>query len=163
MLPVRTDVPQGGSRLCPGARRSFFCRMKCKASVQVKEEVDNSVSSNSSNYHRRKNKNNSGTYGFFSSKFLNFTKNCFSDKKYVVIQCTGYLKSWAKNGLEEHQENTENDTDSYNLSCLVAIGRIQPNIYQQHLNSPSQNPCLRNIQFLSRHAIDGNFLFVDQR
>lgn len=140
MLPVKTDVPQGLSRLCPGARRSFFCRMKCKVSAQIKEESDST-----SSCHRRK-------------KQLN------SDKKYSVIQCTGYLKSWApaKIGLEEQE--TDGDGDSCNLSCLVAVGRIPPNVLAPNVNPPVNNyPNLRSIQFISRHAMDGKFLFVDQR
>ncbi|XP_055378437.1 protein cycle [Condylostylus longicornis] len=143
MLPVKTDLPQGLSRLCPGARRSFFCRMKCKNSAQmVKEETE---TSNSSHSHRRKSKMN-------------------SDKKYCVIQCTGYLKSWApaKIGLEEQENDT--DGDSCNLSCLVAVGRIPPNVFQPNVNPPcNYYPNLRQIQFISRHAMDGKFLFVDQR
>ncbi|XP_055631191.1 basic helix-loop-helix ARNT-like protein 1 isoform X2 [Toxorhynchites rutilus septentrionalis] len=174
MLPVKTDVPQGATKLCPGARRSFFCRMKCKTNIQVKEESETNTSSASC--HRRKNKMN-------------------TDKKYSVIQCTGYLKSWApaKIGLDEH--GTDGENDSCNLSCLVAVGRVQPNLFQNHSysnvnfkNQPStdnngggssatgsaatnnykrfnrhniQN--LRNVQFISRHAMDGKFLFVDQR
>ncbi|EAL39880.3 AGAP005655-PA [Anopheles gambiae str. PEST] len=152
MLPVKTDVPQGVTRLCPGARRSFFCRMKCKANVQVKEEADqpNSVSSVNNVCHRRK-------------------KQVNSDKKYSVIQCTGYLKSWApaKIGLEENE--TDGEGDSCNLSCLVAVGRVQPNLSQSCSLSNGKQlnrntiPNLRNVQFISRHAMDGKFLFVDQR
>uniref|UniRef100_A0A1B6BWB0 Cycle n=2 Tax=Clastoptera arizonana TaxID=38151 RepID=A0A1B6BWB0_9HEMI len=100
MLPVKTDMPQGVSRLCPGARRSFFCRMKCKLTSSIKEEADTTTGC-----HRRK-------------------KQQTSDRKYSVIQCTGYLKSWApaKIGLEEHEG--EGEGDSCNLSCLVAVGRI---------------------------------------
>lgn len=136
MLPVKTDVPQGVTRLCPGARRSFFCRMKCKLSSQVKEEADTTTGC-----HRRKKHS--------------------SDKKYNVIQCTGYLKSWApaKIGLEEHDDS---EGESCNLSCLVAIGRILPHISVVAANSQSRTN-LKTIQFVSRHALDGKFLFVDQR
>ncbi|XP_011879758.1 PREDICTED: aryl hydrocarbon receptor nuclear translocator-like protein 1 isoform X3 [Vollenhovia emeryi] len=143
MLPVKTDVPQGVSRLCPGARRSFFCRMKRKVDgircgeMQVKEEADTAAGC-----HRRKKQQN-------------------VDWKYCVIQCTGYLKSWApaKIGLEEQEG--EADGEACNLSCLVAVGRVQTAISTTAL--PSRKPHSRPIQFVSRHAIDGKFLFVDQR
>lgn len=140
MLPVKTDMPHGVSRLCPGARRSFFCRMKCKVPTHIKEETDANTG-----YPRRKNK-------------------MLSDKKYSVIQCTGYLKSWApaKIGLEEQEG--DNESDSCNLSCLVAVGRIPPNIFANNPTYLGQsNTILRSIQFVSRHTMDGKFLFIDQR
>lgn len=167
MLPVKhSDVPQGATRLCPGARRSFFCRMKCKSSVQVKEEHDPVTSG----CHRRNKKQQ-------------------PDKKFSVIQCTGYLKSWApaKIGLEPEQESEAEGDCNLSLSCLVAVGRLvdfnngffKPNIQKVNANgsnninssSGSNNnsnnnippDALRNIQFTSRHAMDGKFLFVDQR
>ncbi|XP_063920623.1 protein cycle [Zophobas morio] len=138
MLPVKADVPQGGSRLCPGARRSFFCRMKCKVSSQVKEEADTTTGC-----HKRKKQQN-------------------LDKKYNLIHCTGYLKSWtpAKIGLED-QEN-DGESESCNLSCLVAVGRILPDISVVSIVTQSK-PQVQPIQFISRHTLDGKFLFVDQR
>lgn len=66
---------------------------------------------------------------FFFSIFKTCFSNCFHycylclwpnfpDKKYSVIHFTGYLKSWAptKDPLEE---DSESDSDSCNLSCLV--------------------------------------------
>lgn len=79
-----------------------------------------------------------------------------------MIQCTGYLKSWApaKIGLEEQEAET--DSDACNLSCLVAIGRILPHISTVAASTQSRSN-VRQIQFISRHALDGKFLFVDQR
>ncbi|XP_076241204.1 basic helix-loop-helix ARNT-like protein cyc isoform X2 [Calliopsis andreniformis] len=141
MLPVKTDVPQGVSRLCPGARRSFFCRMKRKvenvrcSELQVKEEADTT-----SGCHRRKKQQN-------------------VDWKYCVIQCTGYLKSWAPAKIDLEEQEGDGDGDACNLSCLVAVGRLQSTIP----TSLPKKPRLRPIKFVSRHAMDGKFLFVDQR
>lgn len=105
--------------------------------MQVKEEADATTGC-----HRRKKQQN-------------------VDWKYCVIQCTGYLKSWApaKIGLEEQEG--EADGEACNLSCLVAVGRVQTAISATALTS--RKPHLRRIQFVSRHATDGKFLFVDQR
>lgn len=91
-----------------------------------------------------------------------------ADRKYCVIQCTGYLKSWApaKIGLEESEG--EGDGEACNLSCLVAVGRVQPQIAAPlssnfTANPHRRQPNVRTIQFISRHAMDGKFLFVDQR
>lgn len=50
MLPLKPEVLQNDTKFCTGARRSFFCRMKCKISTQVKEEADTTTGC----YRRRK-------------------------------------------------------------------------------------------------------------
>uniref|UniRef100_A0A8D8TCZ8 Aryl hydrocarbon receptor nuclear translocator-like protein 1 n=1 Tax=Cacopsylla melanoneura TaxID=428564 RepID=A0A8D8TCZ8_9HEMI len=166
LLPVKTDIPAEVSRLCPGARRSFFCRMKCKQSASsttttpsggsvapsapgaqspgscVKEEPDTTTGAASS-CHRSKKKQQQS-----------------SDRKYSVIQCTGYLKSWApaKMGLEESEEGEGGETCT--LSCLVAVGRVLAPADKARILNKQVN--LRPVQFLSRHALDGKFLFIDQ-
>lgn len=44
MLPVRAKMINTMSKMCSGARRSFFCRMKCKV-YSVKEEADTTTGS----------------------------------------------------------------------------------------------------------------------
>lgn len=70
--------------------------MKCKSAIQIKEE-------NEANLTNRKSKKQQ------------------AEKRYCVIQCTGYLKSWAptKNGVEEQESETEGECN-LSLSCLVA-------------------------------------------
>ncbi|XP_067121946.1 protein cycle isoform X2 [Centruroides vittatus] len=136
MLPVKTDVPQSQTRLCPGARRSFFCRMKCKAMPTVKEEADTTTGC----HKKRKSQN--------------------SDRKYCVIHCTGYLKSWTPIKLSL-EEDGEGDNESCNLSCLVAVGRAQQGLIHLSPSRPGLEVC--PTEFISRHAADGKFLFVDQR
>ncbi|TKS72954.1 Aryl hydrocarbon receptor nuclear translocator-like protein 1 [Collichthys lucidus] len=66
-LPVKTDITPGPSRLCSGARRSFFCRMKCnRPSVKVEDKDFPSTCS----------------------------KKKADRKSFCTIHSTGYLKSW---------------------------------------------------------------------
>ncbi|XP_016971154.1 protein cycle [Drosophila rhopaloa] len=143
MLPVKTDVPQSLCRLCPGARRSFFCRMKLRAANnnQIKEESDTSSSSRSST--KRKSRLSTG-------------------HKYRVIQCTGYLKSWTP--IKDEDQDGDSNEQTTNTSCLVAIGRIPPNVRNSTLPASLDNhPNIRHLLFISRHSGEGKFLFIDQR
>uniref|UniRef100_UPI00398E8341 basic helix-loop-helix ARNT-like protein 1 isoform X1 n=1 Tax=Pristiophorus japonicus TaxID=55135 RepID=UPI00398E8341 len=131
-LPVKTDITPGPSRLCSGARRSFFCRMKCnRPSVKVEDKE--------------------------------FTSNCSKKKadrkSFCTIHSSGYLKSWppTKMGLDE---DNEPDNEGCNLSCLVAIGRLHPHIVPQPISGEIR---VKSTEYVSRHAIDGKFVFVDQR
>ncbi|EDW70838.2 protein cycle [Drosophila virilis] len=142
MLPVKTDVPQSLCRLCPGGRRSFFCRMKLRAANdQIKEESDTSSSSRSSS--KRKSK-------------------LSMDHKYQIIQCTGYLKSWMP--IKDEEQDGDSDDQTTNLACLVAIGRIPTNVLKTSMPTTLvHNPNIRHVLFISRHSAEGKFLFIDQR
>ncbi|KTF95200.1 hypothetical protein cypCar_00029303, partial [Cyprinus carpio] len=105
-LAVRADIAPSPSRLCSGARRSFFCRMKCNRPLVKMEDKD------------------------FPSTC---SKKKADRKSFCTIHSTGYLKSWppTKMGLDE---DSEPDNEGCNLSCLVAIGRLHPHIVPQPMN-----------------------------
>ncbi|MPC28023.1 Aryl hydrocarbon receptor nuclear translocator-like protein 1 [Portunus trituberculatus] len=172
LLPVKTDVPQGLTKLCPGSRRAFFCRMRCKSAPVLKEEADSSTGCP-----KKKSKSQSSVdvCGKVSLPPQRATLRlvmhtlspavCFPDKKYSVIHFTGYLKSWAptKDPLEE---DSGSDSESCNLSCLVAVGRV----HQPLLASGAQEAARfgrtvppQSIDFISKHTSDGKFVFIDQR
>uniref|UniRef100_A0A8C7UJV5 Basic helix-loop-helix ARNT like 1b n=1 Tax=Oncorhynchus mykiss TaxID=8022 RepID=A0A8C7UJV5_ONCMY len=131
-LPVKTDITPGPSRLCSGARRSFFCRMKCNRPLIKMEDKD------------------------FPSTC---SKKKADRKSFCTIHSTGYLKSWppTKMGLDD---DNEPDNEGCNLSCLVAIGQLHPHIVPQPMDNEIR---VKPTEYVSRHAIDGKFVFVDQR
>lgn len=139
-LPLKTENQPTPTRLCSGARRSFFCRMKCghKGSKYKDNNQENEPC-----LMKRKNKNKQSMQA--------------EKKPYVVVHCTGYLKSWPPSSNSYDDEDEENE--SRNLSCLVAVGR-QEIIYDETTDY-SQPGIAR--EFISRHTIDGKFTFVDQR
>lgn len=79
-----------------------------------------------------------------------------------MIQCTGYLKSWAPAKIEGDQEAEGEglEGDNCNLSCLVAVGRVTPSLLELSLGMGL--PKLNTIMFVTRYAMDGKFIFVDQ-
>lgn len=139
---MQTNTPQSLCRLCPGARRSFFCRMKLKTNTnQVKEESDTSSSSRSSNKRRSK---------------------LSVEHKFRVIQCTGYLKSWTP--IKDEDQEGDSEDQLTNLTCLVAVGCIPPNILKSNDSTPlDRHLNIKHMMFISRHSVDGKFLFIDQR
>ncbi|KAL9955952.1 hypothetical protein ACROYT_G037359 [Oculina patagonica] len=137
-LPLKTENQPTPTRLCSGARRSFFCRMKCGSKGKNKDGMDPEPC-----LMKRKNK----------------TKQAAQpDKKpYVVVHCTGYLKSWPPSGSSF--DDDDEDSESRNLSCLVAVGRVET-IYDE--TTDYSQPGIAK-EFVSRHGLDGKFIFVDQR
>nr|XP_030119339.3 aryl hydrocarbon receptor nuclear translocator-like protein 2 isoform X2 [Taeniopygia guttata] len=126
-LQVHTDFQAGPARLNSGARRSFFCRIKCSRTTVKEEEC-----------------------------LPNPKKK--DHRKYCTIHCTGYLKNWPPNEVGVEEEN-DVEKDSSNFNCLVAIGRLHPYIVPQK----SGEIKVKATEFVTRFAMDGKFVYVDQR
>ncbi|XP_067352580.1 basic helix-loop-helix ARNT like 1b isoform X1 [Channa argus] len=88
----------------------------------------------------------------FSSSKKNADRNGF-----CTIHTTGYLKSWSPLDLDE---NNEPDNNGCYLSCLVAVGRLHSHMVSRPVQDHVK---VKPVEFVSRHAIDGKFVFVDQR
>ncbi|XP_063213257.1 basic helix-loop-helix ARNT-like protein 2 isoform X7 [Chroicocephalus ridibundus] len=127
-LQVHTDFQAGPARLNSGARRSFFCRIKCSRTT-VKEEKE-CLPNPKKKDHRR----------------------------YCTIHCTGYMKNWPPNEVGVEEEN-DVEKDNSNFNCLVAIGRLHPYIVPQK----SGEIKVKATEFVTRFAMDGKFVYVDQR
>ncbi|XP_026166799.1 aryl hydrocarbon receptor nuclear translocator-like protein 2 isoform X4 [Mastacembelus armatus] len=95
-LQVQADLPVGAARLCSGARRSFFCRMKYnKISVKVEEK-----------------------------EFQATTSKKKESQKYCTVHCTGYMRSWPTSQFGAEGEGEADKQVSSHFSCLVAVGRV---------------------------------------
>ncbi|KAJ7418439.1 Aryl hydrocarbon receptor nuclear translocator-like protein 1 [Willisornis vidua] len=79
-------------------------------------------------------------------------------RKYCTIHCTGYLKNWPPNEVGAEEES-DVEKDSSNFNCLVAIGRLHPYIVPQK----SGEIKVKATEFVTRFAMDGKFVYVDQR
>ncbi|XP_032374794.1 aryl hydrocarbon receptor nuclear translocator isoform X8 [Etheostoma spectabile] len=136
---VKKEGQQSSARMSMGARRSFICRMRC-GSCPVEP-----LSMNRLNFLRNRNRNGLGT-----------AKE--GEPQYVVVHCTGYIKSWPPSGVSLTDDESENTLG--NRYCLVAIGRLQVTCCpgDTDINSISVP-----VEFISRHNCQGMFTFVDHR
>ncbi|XP_062254575.1 aryl hydrocarbon receptor nuclear translocator isoform X4 [Platichthys flesus] len=136
---VKKEGQPSSARMSMGARRSFICRMRC-GSCPVE-----SLSMNRLNFLRNRNRNGLGA-----------AKE--GEPQFVVVHCTGYIKSWPPAGVSL----TDNEADNTQGSryCLVAIGRLQVTCCpgDTDINSISVP-----VEFISRHNCQGMFTFVDHR
>ncbi|KAM6995672.1 LOW QUALITY PROTEIN: aryl hydrocarbon receptor nuclear translocator [Tautogolabrus adspersus] len=136
---VKKEGQQSSARMSMGARRSFICRMRC-GTCPVEP-----MSMNRLNFLRNRNRNGLGT-----------AKE--GEPQYVVVHCTGYIKSWPPAGVSLTDDEADNTQGS--RYCLVAIGRLQVTCCpgDTDINSISVP-----VEFISRHNCQGMFTFVDHR
>ncbi|KAI8046251.1 aryl hydrocarbon receptor nuclear translocator homolog [Drosophila gunungcola] len=134
---VKKEGHQSSMRLSMGARRGFICRMRV-GNVNPESMV-------SGHLNRLKQRNSLGPSR--------------DGTNYAVVHCTGYIKNWPPTDMfpNMHMERDVDDMSSH--CCLVAIGRLQVTSTAANDMSGSNNQS----EFITRHAMDGKFTFVDQR
>ncbi|XP_061095225.1 aryl hydrocarbon receptor nuclear translocator isoform X3 [Conger conger] len=136
---VKKEGQQSAVRMCMGSRRSFICRMRVgMSSVEP-------VSMNRLSFLRSRNRNGLGP-----------VKE--GEPQYVVVHCTGYIKSWPPAGVSLSEEET--DTNQGSRFCLVAIGRLQVTCCPSDTDMSNISV---PVEFISRHNCQGIFTFVDHR
>ncbi|XP_043116567.1 aryl hydrocarbon receptor nuclear translocator isoform X2 [Puntigrus tetrazona] len=136
---VKKEGGQASVRMSMGARRSFICRMRC--GVCPVEPV----SMNRLSFLKSRNRNGLGP-----------AKE--GDLQYVVVHCTGFIKSWPPAGVTLSEEEADNNQG--NRFCLVAIGRLQVTCCPSDTNV---NNISVPVEFISRHNCQGLYTFVDHR
>ncbi|XP_076010771.1 aryl hydrocarbon receptor nuclear translocator isoform X3 [Genypterus blacodes] len=136
---VKKEGQQSSARMTMGARRSFICRMRC-GSCPVEP-----LSMNRLNFLRNRNRNGLGV-----------AKE--GEPQYVVVHCTGYIKSWPPAGVSLTDDEADNTQGS--RYCLVAIGRLQVTCCP---GDTDMNSISVPVEFISRHNCQGTFTFVDHR
>ncbi|MCI4374297.1 hypothetical protein PGIGA_G00004610 [Pangasianodon gigas] len=137
---VKKEGSQSSVRMSMGARRSFICRMRC-GTCPVEPMSMNRLGI-------LKSRNRSG---------LGPVKE--GEPQFVVVHCTGYIRSWPPAGVSLSSED-ECESGQGNRCCLVAIGRLQVTC------CPSDNSMSTvsvPVEFISRHNCQGTFTFVDHR
>lgn len=79
-------------------------------------------------------------------------------RKFYTVHCTGYLRSWPPSvvGMEKERGS---EKDSGPLTCLVAMGRLHP----YTVPPKSGKIKVRPTEFVTRFAMNGKFVYVDQR
>ncbi|XP_058138920.1 basic helix-loop-helix ARNT-like protein 2 isoform X3 [Dasypus novemcinctus] len=79
-------------------------------------------------------------------------------RKFCTIHCTGYLRNWPPRvaGAEDDRGSAAGGGE---LPCLVAVGRPQPG----GVPPPRGRVRVRPTQFITRFAMNGKFVYVDQR
>jgi len=132
---VKKEGSQSAMRLCMGSRRGFIARIK----------VGN-VSPESLGYLNRVRQRNS----------LGPSRD---GNNFAVVHCTGYIKNWPPQGIQM-ERSVEDELHASSSCCLVAIGRLQ---VTSTPNSSDLNSSENTHEFVSRHAMDGKFTFVDHR
>ncbi|XP_052799509.1 protein cycle-like isoform X2 [Mya arenaria] len=148
LMPVKTELPQRPTHLCSGARRSFYCRLKCR------------------------NDGSEAKSGFkYEKDDMEYThkKRKTDQKSYTVIHFNGYLKSWPTSKINITSEDDLEDSSNF-LSCLVAVGQIRTSISQTGSafsacgagSSLSCTPNTRPVEYMFRISLDGKLTFIDQ-